>query len=118
MIYTSYFAKLRSIPGDIVPVSISLQVPVWYTGLCYRKLAPTPAILGSYHRNSNIELYMYEYLHEVLNQLDPKQVISDLENLTGTDTFALLCYESPEKFCHRILVSLWLEDAGYQVKEY
>ena len=39
-IYTSYFAKLRSLPENIIPISICGKAPEWYTGLQYKKLAP------------------------------------------------------------------------------
>ena len=40
MIYTSYFAKLDSLPNNIVPISICGKAPDWYKGLQYKKLAP------------------------------------------------------------------------------
>ena len=40
MIYTSYFAKLKSLPDNIVPISICAKAPDWYKGLQYKKLAP------------------------------------------------------------------------------
>ena len=40
MIYTSYFAKLKSLPDNIVPISICGKAPDWYEGLQYKKLAP------------------------------------------------------------------------------
>lgn len=40
MIYTSYFAKLKSLPDNIVPISICGKAPDWYKGLQYKKLAP------------------------------------------------------------------------------
>ncbi len=40
MIYTTYFAQLRNLPENIIPVSICGKVPNWYKGLQYKKLAP------------------------------------------------------------------------------
>ena len=40
MIYTSYFAKLKSLPDNIAPISICGKAPDWYKGLQYKKLAP------------------------------------------------------------------------------
>lgn len=40
MIYTTYFAKLRNLPSNIIPISICAKAPSWYTGLQYKKLAP------------------------------------------------------------------------------
>ena len=30
-IYTSYFAKLKKLPDNIIPISICAKVPNWYT---------------------------------------------------------------------------------------
>ena len=40
MIYTTYFAKLKSLPKDIIPISICGKAPAGYKGLEYKKLAP------------------------------------------------------------------------------
>lgn len=40
MIYTSYFAQLRNMPENIIPISICGKAPDWYDGLQYKKLAP------------------------------------------------------------------------------
>lgn len=40
MIYTSYFAKLRKIPSNIISIAICAKSPDWYKGLKYKKLAP------------------------------------------------------------------------------
>ena len=31
---------------------------------------------------------------------------------------ALVCYEAPDKFCHRHLVADWFNKAGYRCEEY
>ena len=38
--------------------------------------------------------------------------------LTGGGDFALVRYESPNKFCHRHLVANWLTENGYASREY
>lgn len=40
MIYKSYFAQLRNMPENVIPISICGKVPDWYDGLQYKKLAP------------------------------------------------------------------------------
>ena len=45
VIYTSYFAKLKSLPDNIIPISICGKVPNWYTGLQYKKLAQNTTFL-------------------------------------------------------------------------
>lgn len=40
MIYTTYFANLKRLPQDVVPISICGKATEWYDGLQYKKLAP------------------------------------------------------------------------------
>lgn len=52
---------------------------------------------------------------QVLVDLDPQQVYKDLKAMSKGKDVALVCYETPQKFCHRHLVAKWLEDAGLPV---
>ena len=40
MFYTTYFAKLRSLPEDIIPVAICAKPPIGFKGYTFRQLAP------------------------------------------------------------------------------
>lgn len=40
MIYTSYFGVLKKLPANVIPVSICVKAPAWYSGIQYKKLAP------------------------------------------------------------------------------
>ena len=116
--YTSYFGNLRHLPTDVIPISIALKTPAWFTGHRYPKLAPTPDILVEYQANGEEHLYMRRYLDEILGKLDQNAVYSELCALAGTKSFALICYERPEKFCHRHIVAEWFRKAGYSVQEW
>ena len=55
---------------------------------------------------------MRHFYHEVLKNLDPNKVYSDLDNSV------LLCYEQSYEFCHRHIVASWLEkNLGVKVVE-
>ena len=108
---TSYFAMAGSHESA---VSICLIVPTYYSGRQYHKLAPTKDILFTYKRDYDISRYVEEYHRQVLNKLDAFQVVEEL----GIDSI-LLCYEKPDEFCHRHLVSAWLRDkTGIEIEEY
>lgn len=119
--FTSYFAKLRKLPPDIIPVAITVFPPKGYKGLVYKKLAPTPAILNSYKNNPDTEKYDRDFKAQVLNKLDAKEVVKELEALTGTDEshICLTCYEKSSDFCHRHLVRQFLSnELGLTVEEF
>lgn len=124
MIYTSYFAKLKKTPWYYMPVSICAKPPAGYSGLEYKKLAPTYSILMEYKRGQDKERYIQRYETEVLDKLNPDDVVRDLliltDNRKGLDygpEILLVCYEKPTDFCHRHLVAHWLSEYGYDVKE-
>jgi uncharacterized protein (DUF488 family) len=99
---TSYFAKSANHPNA---VSIAGKTPSWYHGREYKKLAPKYAFFKKYKEDGDQSYYIEHYYKEVLNKLDPEKVLKEL----GANAL-LLCYETPEKFCHRHLVAQWFKD--------
>ena len=125
-IYTSYFGNLKNIPKNIIPVSICLKVPKEYKGIQYKKLAPTYDILSHYKETGDKTAYVLKYNKEIIKKLNAKDVVDDLLCMTGLkqgvderkNGIVLLCYETPEDFCHRHLIADWLNANGYDVVEY
>lgn len=123
MIYTSYFAQLRNLPNNIVPISICGKAPKWYDGLQYKKLAPKYDFFMEWKKNHNNDYYIKCFKEQVLDKLDATNVILDLSRLVygfnvGENDIALICYEKPSDFCHRHLVAQWLRDGGFKCKEW
>ena len=131
MIYTSYFAKLKSLPENIVHISICGKAPDWYKGLQYKKLAPKYDFFMKWKENHDNDYYIKCFNEQVLNKLEVEQVIKELDNLLLNETLAidyggdlqevpriaLICYEKPSDFCHRHLVADWLNKNGVECKE-
>ena len=123
MIYTSYFAKLKSLPENIIPISICGKAPDWYKGLQYKKLAPKYEFFMEWKKNHDNDYYIKCFNEQVLDKLDPVDVILDFSRMiygfnVGEDDICLICYEKPEDFCHRHLVAKWLNDHGISCKEW
>ena len=133
MIYTSYFANLKKLPDNVIPIAICGGVPQWYKGLCYKKVAPRYKFFMEWKKNHDNAFYIEHFQKEVLDILDPVKVVSDLQSLVPEEVraqmtqpiwenpdwhIALICYEKPSDFCHRHLVADWLMSNGYKVKEY
>lgn len=121
-IYTSYFAKLRKLPEDVVPISICGRAPEWYTGLQYKKLAPKYWFFKQYCDDHDESHYTKCFKEEVTGVLKADEVILSLQGLlTGPNKgkdIALICYEKPTDFCHRHLVAEWLNENGYECEEW
>ena len=121
MIYTSYFARLKKLPNNMIPISICAKTPSWYNGLEYKKLAPSYSILMEYKSYQNEELYIKRFKEEVLNKLCTSEVLEDLFALKPLEdkskNLCLVCYEKSSDFCHRHLVAEWLKENGYDVEE-
>lgn len=123
MIYTTYFGNLKKLPKNIIPISICGKAPNWWTGLQYKKLAPKYQFFMEWKKNKDNSYYIEHYNEEVLNGLQASEVVADLKHLCDKSMYsdcdiALVCYEKPEDFCHRHLVANWLEENGYECKEW
>ena len=121
-IYTTYFAKLKSLPEGIIPISICGKAPNGYKGLEYKKLAPKYDFFMKWKETHDNDYYIRCYNEQVLSKLDPRQVFVDLIEMTPScitfPKIALVCYEKSEDFCHRHLVAKWLTENGYECKEW
>ena len=118
MIYTSYFAKLKSLPDNIVPISICGKAPDCYKGLQYKKLAPKYDFFKKWKETHDNDYYIKCFNEQVLDKLDAMSVYQELCSLAKSDDIALICYEKPSDFCHRHLVANWLREQGFDIEEY
>lgn len=132
MIYTSYFAKLKSLPEHIVPISICGKAPDWYKGLQYKRLAPKYDFFIKWKENHDNDYYIKCFNEQVLNKLSAEQTVKELYELISNmvlnpklfsdislvPDIALICYEKPSDFCHRHLVADWLNKNDVECKEW
>ncbi|XDD52514.1 DUF488 family protein (plasmid) [Leptospira sp. WS92.C1] len=111
-IYTSYFANVRNLSENIVPISIARYARHW-EGFKYFPLAPD---------GETLKMPLREYtekFHSKLSKLNVKNIIEELKAISDESDIALLCYEKPGDFCHRRLVAEWIEkETGMVVPEY
>ena len=122
MIYTSYFAKLKSLPDNVIPISICGKAPDWYKGLQYKKLAPKYDFFIKWKENHDNDYYIKCFNEQVLDNLSVENVLLDIINMlpnrSAKHDIALICYEKPSDFCHRHLVAEWLTENGFECKEW
>lgn len=118
MIYTTYFAKLNKLPQSIFPVSVSLYLPKGILITELKVLAPTKEILFNYKNDKDEIKYKNDYIEKVLNKLNATELVNYLYSISNNKDVALICYESPEKFCHRHIIAEWLNNNGIDCREY
>lgn len=75
MIYTTYFAKLKSLPKDIIPISICGKAPTGYKGLEYKKLAPKYDFFKKWKETGDNDYYIKCFLAQVLADQNPNEVV-------------------------------------------
>lgn len=118
-IYTSYFAKLRKIPENIIPISICGKAPPGYTGIQYKVLAPKYGFFMQWKETHDNNFYIEHFNSEVLNNLNPQEVYDRLSAFSEEKDCVLVCYEKPSDFCHRHLVADWLsKELNISVEEW
>ena len=123
MIYTSYFAKLKSLPDNIVPISICGKAPDWYKGLQYKKLAPKYDFFMKWKENHDNDYYIKCFNEQVLDEFKTEVIVAELSRMAGESNnnfehICLICYEKPSDFCHRHLVADWLNEEGFRCEEW
>ena len=114
---TGYYAKAKQYQEQgYLTVAISLIVPRWAAPFVDHRiaaLAPSQSILDTL---PDIETYTRRYSSEVLSRLNPQKLyaeeIAHIARLRGKSKAVLLCYEAPDKFCHRHLVADWFAANG------
>lgn len=116
-IYTSYFAMMRRLPKNVIPIAICSSVPQWYEGLRYTKLAPKWQIVDEYKRTNDEKKYIKDFEELILSKLDPNYVLQELKELSAGRDICLICYERPQDFCHRHIVSKWFIKHGIMCQE-
>ena len=107
---TSYYSKNANNKNAI---SIAGKCPDFYKGREYKTLAPKYWFFKKYKKDGDEEFYTKQYYKEVLNKLDPKKTYEELG-----ENAILLCWEAPDKFCHRHIVAKWISlSLGIEIKE-
>lgn len=136
MIYTSYYNNVKNLlrfNNNLEFISIAGSEPDWYIlddnskyALKYKKLAPkwnwwsewSKKFYENPNSNESVDWYYKKYYETVLCKLNPIIVQHELLNMSNHKDVVLLCHESPDKFCHRHIVSQWFRDSEIMCGEY
>ena len=118
MIYTSYYGNLRNIPRGIVPINIANITPYNYMGPSLPALFPPWWLVERYKTDGDWASYVDIYTKRVLNVFDPKEIENAINQIASGGDAVLICYERPEKHCHRHLVRDWLNKNDIPCKEW
>jgi len=112
-VYTSYYAKVKDFWWKYGVVRISTSVPAWFPvdlpGL--PELYPGWELVDGLRRGSLSQDEYKKRYWEKLGCLDKEVVLGKIAQLSEAyeqPVMMLLCYETPDKFCHRHLVAEWL----------
>ena len=116
--YTSYYANLKNIPKEYITVSISGDIPDYIkeeVQVWDRRLAPTLDLFNEYKNSPEgptRELqYVKRFKKEVLNNRDLNEIIKSWNNeLKDNKTYVIMCYETPDEFCHRQIIAEAIEE--------
>jgi len=114
-IYTSYFARADKIHPSIPRVSIALKTPPNLSSNVllpeqFRCIVPTPALLRMWKSTHDITMYTQVYCRQI-ESLNVPAFIQWAGNCV------LLCWERPDKFCHRHVLAVILRRYGANVVE-
>ena len=126
-LYTSYFAKVKQLKemGYDNLVCVAGYAPKFYFDTPKARFYPDLAPRREWWKEWQLKFkdnpeseesqawYEQKYKETVLDKLDPQTVLKELG-----DKAVMLCYETPDKFCHRHIIARWLsEKTGADIQE-
>ena len=119
MIYTGYYSKIKEyIDSGLTLLSISRTKPEFAKScIDIPQLFPSNKILWDHNKGKIDEMeYTSKYLDQ-LNELGVDRIIKMIQ-IFG-DNVVLLCWESPEKFCHRHILADYInKNSNINVEEF
>jgi len=119
MIYTGYYSKIKEYTNaGLKLLSISRTKPGFVKNcIDVPPLFPDEKILWGYKKGDIDEMeYTSKYL-EQLENIGIDKILKTIE-IFGDDV-VLLCWESPEKFCHRHILADYInKHSKLKIKEY
>lgn len=112
-IYTSYYSKVGKDFYDAVFVQISTSSPSWFPYYleCLPEVYPGWDLVSGIKTGQITEREYTERYKAKLAHMDRGIVRLKLEALSEIyedRDIILLCYEAPDKFCHRHILAEWL----------
>lgn len=125
MIYTSYFAKITELKyhyPNMIFISIAGKTPI--EGIFrFPKLMPKYIWWSEWHNrfrdnlesSESISFYTDKFNSSVLKYLNVEKIYNEIQSF-GKDV-CLLCYEKPDKFCHRHIIRKWFNNNNFKCKE-
>ena len=118
MIYTGYYSKMKEYADlGLTLLSISRTKPEFAKScIDIPQLFPSDKILWDHKKGKIDEMeYTSKYLDQ-LNELGADRIIKMIQ-IFG-DNVVLLCWESPEKFCHRHILADYINKNSVVVEEF
>ena len=119
MIYTGYYSKIKEYADSgLILLSISRTKPEFAKScIDIPQLFPSDKILWDHKKGKIDEMeYISKYLDQ-LNELGVDRIIKMIQ-IFG-DNVVLLCWESPEKFCHRHILADYInKNSNINVEEF
>lgn len=113
-IYTSYYANMRNIDQSKYKlISVSKFMPQGIDMPKFAILCPDLELLRRYKNHEiNEDGYRREYITNQLNFINKLNVVNFLLQISEGKDIVFMCYEAPGKFCHRGILTEWLDDTG------
>ena len=119
MIYTGYYSKIKEYADSgLILLSISRTKPEFAKScIDIPQLFPSDKILWDHKKGKIDEMeYTSKYLDQ-LNELGVDRIIKMIQ-IFGNNV-VLLCWESPEKFCHRHILADYInKNSNINVEEF
>lgn len=118
-IYTSYYANCKNLDeSKYMLISISRTHPKGFKIAKIPAFAPSKDLLSLYKTGTMSDDDYTKIYTDEISYIDIREQLKVLCPLAHGRDLVMLCWEAPDKFCHRhILANLIWQQYGYRVHE-
>jgi uncharacterized protein YeaO (DUF488 family) len=125
-VYTSYFSKINKIKEKYnkpffinIARYISDDIKKHIHRSCIPLIPSKELLMGYKNKEIGEDEYIESYIADNLNDGEPWSIYDLVENPNNYDAIFLLCYEKSDSFCHRHIVSSYLNiNYNFNIKEW
>jgi len=116
-IQTSNYARCGGNPDAL---GISYSSPQWFAGCRLPLLAPEWSMVDSIRKGLMTEKeYTVNYINLIKSRRSSGKLSAEMIYYLLPENSILLCYESPNEFCHRRILAEWIKiETGFIIPEW
>lgn len=120
-LYTTYIARMKQIPEDMVTAIIMRMPPASIlkikNAVHVPQLSPKKDVLYAYKESGDWNVFEEKFKDQMYNNEETATYINYLIEALNHNDVCIVCCEKEANQCHRSLIAEYLNELGYESEE-